>query len=140
MNRLLHRTDVNATLDSNAMRVPVMFTETELMPLLEYTPSWCLVQRAGEALYLVSGTELREWLQDALAEAEDADVTEAGIRRWSTAPVPPEATLQQALDTMRKHTAETVYVVETGSITGRPVLHGVVTRESIERFTLASVL
>ncbi len=140
LNRLLHRTDVNATMDNSAMRVPVIFNESELIPLLEHTPHWCLVQRDDEDLYLVSGTELRHWLEDALAEAEDADVTEAGIRRWSTAPVPPEATLRQAMDAMRTNTAETVHVVEKGAITGRPVLHGVVTRESIERFTLASVL
>ncbi|NND69095.1 MAG: chloride channel protein [Halioglobus sp.] len=140
LSRLLHRTDVNATMDSNAVRVPVILGEEDLVPLLEYTPAWCLIERDGDDLYLVSGSELIEWLELALTEAEDADVTEAGIRRWSSAPVPPQATLRQAVDTMRTQTTEAVHVLERSASTGRTILHGVVTRESIERFTLASVL
>ncbi len=140
LNRLLHRTDVNATMDSNAVRVPVILTEADLETLLEYRPAWCLVQRDSEDLYLVGGSELITWLELALAEAEDADVTESDIRRWSSAPVPTQATLRQAMDTMRRATTEAVHVVERSASTGRTILHGVVTRDSIERFTLANVL
>jgi len=140
LNRLLHRTDVNATMDNNVVRVPVILAEADMLPLLEFTPRWCLVERDGDDLYLVSGSELIEWLETALAEAENADVTEAGIRRWSSAPVPSQATLRQAMDTMREQTTEAVHIVERSPSTGRTILHGVVTRESIESFTLASVL
>ena len=127
-------------MDTNAVRVPIILTEADLEPLLEFTPTWCLVEREGEDLYLVSGSELLQWLEVAFAEAEDADVTEADIRRWSSAPLPPEATLRQALDVMHQQTAEAVHVVETSASSGNRILHGVVTRDSVERFTLASVL
>ena len=50
---------------------------------------------------LVSGDELLEWLQQIPPEADSADVTEAAIRRWTIAPLPVQATLRQAMDTMR---------------------------------------
>ena len=67
-------------------------------------------------------------------------MTEAGIRRWTIAPVPMQATLRQAMDTMRNQTTEAVCVYERSANTGKRILHGVVTRESIEKFSLASLL
>ena len=69
-----------------------------------------------------------------------ADVTEAGIRRWTIASLPAQATLKQALDTMTEQTTEAVCIYERSRSTGRHLPLGVVTRESIEKFSLASVL
>lgn len=140
LNQLLHSTSVGSTMDSRVVRVPVILQKTDLEPLLEFTPAWCLVEREGEDLYLVGGFELLEWLGQALLEMETADVTEAGIRRWTIAPVPVQATLRQAVDAMRVQTTEAVCVYERSPNTGKQILHGVVTRESIEKFSLASVL
>jgi CIC family chloride channel protein len=118
----------------------VILHESDMEPLLEFKPNWCLVHRDEEDLYLVSDVELLAWLEEALAEAEDTDLTEAGIRRWTTTPIPMQATLRQAIDTMRTQTTEAVHVVEVSHNTGRTILHGVVSRDSIERFTLSSVL
>jgi hypothetical protein len=87
-------------------------------------------------LYLVRGDELIPWLQQALAASESADLTGAAIRRWSIAPVPLQASLRQAMDTLRASTAEAVCVYERSRATGKQILHGVVTRDSIEKFTL----
>ncbi len=73
-------------------------------------------------------------------EDTEKDITESGIRRWTIAPIPMQATLRQALDTMRQETAEAVYVYTRSSNTGKRILHGVVTRENIEKFTLGNVL
>jgi CIC family chloride channel protein len=140
LNQLLHSTSVSSTMDSRVVRVPVILQKADLEPLLEFTPAWCVVEREGEDLYLVSGFELLEWLGEALLEMETADVTEAGIRRWTIASVPVQATLRQAVDAMRAQTTEAVCVYERSPNTGKQILHGVVTRESIEKFSLASVL
>ncbi|MCB1732958.1 MAG: chloride channel protein, partial [Halieaceae bacterium] len=136
LNQLLHRTDVTATMDGRVVRVPVLLHADDLEPLLEFTPTWCLVERDGEDLYLVQGAELLEWLREALAEGETADLAEAGIRRWTVAPVPVQATLRQAMDKIRSSVVEAVCVYERSRATGKPILHGVVTRESIEKFSL----
>lgn len=136
LNQLLHSTDVTGTMDVRVVRVPILLHTDDLEPLLEFTPAWCLVQREDEDLYLVRGDELLEWLRPALAENESADLTEATIRRWTIAAVPLQASLRQAMDTIRVSTAEAVCVYERSRATGKQILHGVVTRESIEKFTL----
>ena len=136
LNQLLHRTDVTATMDVRVVRVPVLLHADDLEPLLEFTPTWCLVERDGEDLYLVQGSELLEWLSQALGENEAADLAEAGIRRWTIAAVPLQATLRQAMDKIRSSTVEAVCVYERSRATGKQILHGVITRESIEKFSL----
>jgi hypothetical protein len=46
------------------------------------------------------------------------------------------AVLRQLMDTLRASTAEAVCVYERSRATGKQILHGVVTRDSIEKFTL----
>lgn len=136
LNQLLHSTDVTATMDVRVVSVPILLDEDDLEPLLEFTPTWCLVEREGQDLYLVRGDELVPWLRETLAAHETADLTAATIRRWTIAPVPLQATLRQAMDTIRTSTAEAVCVYERSRATGKRILHGVLTRESIEKFTL----
>jgi CIC family chloride channel protein len=136
LNQLLHRTDVTATMDMRVVRVPILLNTDDLEPLLESTPTWCLVEREGQDLYLVQGNELLEWLREALSENETADLGGASIRRWTIASVPQQASLRQAMDTIRANTVEAVCVSERSRATGKRILHGVVTRESIEKFTL----
>jgi hypothetical protein len=136
LNQLLHRTDVTTTMDVRVVRVPIILDINDLEPLLEFTPTWCLVEREGQDLYLVQGSELLDWLREALDRNESADLAEASIRRWTIAPVPLQASLRQAMDTIRRNTVEAVCVYERSRATGKRILHGVVTRESIEKFTL----
>jgi hypothetical protein len=137
LNQLLHRTDVTATMDVRVVRVPIILHASDLEPLLEFTPTWCLVEREGQDLYLVQGAELLEWLREALTTEDDAaDLATAQIRRWTIAPVPIQASLRQAMDTIRARTVEAACVYERSRSTGKQILHGVVTRESIEKFTL----
>ncbi|MEZ5574053.1 MAG: chloride channel protein [Halioglobus sp.] len=139
LNQLLHATNVSSTMDSRVVRVPVQLPKEGLEPLLEFTPIWCLLERDGEDLYLVNGKELLEWLKDASFEDGYADLTAAGIRRWTTSPVPVQATLRQAMDTMRKDTTEAVCIYERSRNSGKRILHGVLTLESIEKFSLGSM-
>ncbi len=137
LNQLLHRTDVSSTMDVRVVRVPILLAAEDIEPLLEFTPTWCLVERGSEDLYLVKGDELLAWLSENMDEEEGADLGEAGIRRWSIAAVPVQATLRQAMDTMRKQTVEAVCIYERSAASGKRILHGVLTRETIEEFSLA---
>lgn len=139
LTQLLHRTAVTSTMDSRAVRVPALLTDSDREPLLEFKPTWCLLEREGQDLYLVRGEDLLNWLSQQTAEQESVDLTGADIRRWSVAAVPLQATLRQALDTMSRTTTEAVYVTETSRTTGNKILHGVLTKESVERFSLAGL-
>jgi hypothetical protein len=139
LSQLLHRTDVTSIMDVRVVRVPTVLAPEDLEPLLEFTPEWCLVSREGEDLYLVQGKELLDWLAKREEPDEPADLTEADIRRWTSASVPLQATLRQVVDTMRSRTVETVCVHERSSSSGKRILHGVVTREGIEKFSLTKL-
>jgi H+/Cl- antiporter ClcA len=137
LNQLLHRTDVSSTMDVRVVRVPMELSQEDMELLLESPPTWCLVGRGDEDLYLVQGDDLLAWLSENLEDRDSLELADAGIRRWSTSRVPLQATLRQAMDTMRNQTVEAVCVYERSSATGNQILHGVLTRENIESFSLS---
>jgi chloride channel protein, CIC family len=139
LNQLLHRSNVTTTMDSRVVRVPVNLDQEGYEVLLGAAPTWCVLERESEDLYLVQASELIEWLRASLAETEEVDITEADIRRWTIASVPSQATLKQAVDAMSQETTEAACVYERSTRTGRPLLLGVVTRESIEKFSLSGL-
>jgi CBS domain-containing protein len=102
-------------------------------------PNWCLVNREGEDLFLVNGTDLMDWLEETSnADQEQPlirNVTESSLRRWTIAVVPEQATLRQVLDILKARTVEAVCVYTRGR-KGQRSLRGIVTRDRIERFTL----
>ena len=136
LNQLLHRTDVTSNMEMSVTRVPVLLDTSTSEPLINATPTWCLIHRDKEDLYLVSGRDLVDWLRENEPSETLADLTGAGIRRWTIGSVPVQATLRQAMDTIRAGTVEAVCVYGRGS-GGNRVLQGVVTRESIESFSLS---
>jgi H+/Cl- antiporter ClcA len=138
LNQLLHRTDVSSAMDTRVVQVPVLLEQTDVEPLLEFTPAWCLLNREGEDLYLVQGGELLEWLATQPDPEDGAtDLTTADIRRWTMVAVPLQATLRQSLDAMHNQTVEAACVFERSRQTGKRILHGVLTRDGIEKFTLS---
>ncbi|KAA1192066.1 chloride channel protein [Pseudohalioglobus sediminis] len=135
LNQLLHRTHVGSIMDTRVVRVPSQLSEEDRVLLLESSPTWCLVTREGEDLYLIEGSALLAWLQQQ--DAEQVDITDADIRRWTMTNVPMQANLRQAWDSISKQTVEAACVFGRSRTASKPILHGVVTRESIEKFTLA---
>ncbi len=137
LNQLLHRTDVSSVMEESVVKVPVLFQNSTAEPVLKTTPTWCLVERESEPLYLISGEELVQWLAENPSD-EAADLTEASIRRWSISDVPVQATLRQALDSMRSKMAEAACIYSRTS-NGKRVLRGIVTRNTIEQFSLSGL-
>jgi CIC family chloride channel protein len=138
LNQLLHRTDVSSKMEVSVERVPVHLPGSSEEALLMAAPTWCLVERETEALHLVSGLDLANWLAENPAGEEVTDLSEITIRRWTICTVPLQATLRQALDTMRSHTAEAACIYGRGT-GGKRVLQGIVTREIIEQFSLSGL-
>jgi H+/Cl- antiporter ClcA len=137
LTQLLHRTDVNAVIDASVVELGTTVGSAVRSTLGLQVPNWCMIARDGEKLFLVNGRELLDWLE-SLEDTDDADITESSLRRWTVAGVPEQATLRQVLDILRARTVEAVFV-QTRGRTGNRVLRGIVTRESIERFTLAQL-
>ncbi len=135
LNQLLHRTHVVSIMDSRVVRVPTVLSAEDRVTLLESTPTWCLVNREGEDLYLVLGDELLQWMSQS-PDSENYDVTDADIRRWTFTNVPVQASLRRAMDAIARETVEAACIYERSQRSAMPVLHGVVTRENIEKFTL----
>jgi H+/Cl- antiporter ClcA len=138
INQLLHRTDVSSSMEVSVVKVPVLLQNTSAEPLLMATPAWCLVERDGEPLYLIKGLDLTQWLEENPMGEDATDLTEISIRRWTISEVPIQATLRQALDSMRSTTAEAVCIYGRNA-GGKRVLQGIVTRETIETFSLSGL-
>ncbi|MFT5710650.1 MAG: CIC family chloride channel protein [Halioglobus sp.] len=139
VNQLLHRTDVSSNMEISVVKIPLLLLRSTAQPLLMATPTWCLIERDTDPLYLIRGRELVQWLNDNPAgDDEVADLTEANIRRWSISDVPIQATLRQTMDSMRSSTAEAACIYGRNS-EGKRVLQGIVTRETIETFSLAGL-
>ena len=64
LNQLLHRTNVTSNMEVSVVKVAAQLDESATLPLINATPTWCVVVRDGEDLYLVSGKDLAEWLQN----------------------------------------------------------------------------
>jgi hypothetical protein len=140
LNQLLHRTGVTSSLEVSVVKVPVNLDPARADLISRATPGWCLVERETDVLYLVKGRDLVTWLADKAIAEEGIDLTQADIRRWtiSEKPIPAQATLRQAMDTMRSETVEAVWVYSRGT-GGEQVLQGIVTREAVEKFSLSKL-
>jgi CIC family chloride channel protein len=132
---LLHQTNVQTVMERNVVTIPPFLTQEDLDRILRQTATWYLLSRDGETLYLLSGDSLATHLADREI-AEELDLRELDLRRWSVAPLRPRATLREALDTMRAQTVEAV-MVEGRSRDSGPGIRGVITRESIDQFYLS---
>ena len=138
LNQLLHRTDVTSNMEISVVKIAIELDSGSIPTLLNATPAWCLVTREGEDLFLLNGKELAGWLREHAAAEGATNLSEVDLRRWSIAPVPVQATLRQAMDRIKERTVEAVCVYGRGT-GGKRVLQGIVTRDSIERFSLSNL-
>ena len=85
--------------------------------------------------YVVACGETGEALAiDPLDYGKCLEVAER--RGWTITQVPIQASLRHALDSINRQTAEAACIYERSRASGNRILHGVVTREGIEKFTL----
>jgi hypothetical protein len=129
LNQLLHRTDVSSAMDSRVMRVPTHLPGATAGVHAHLVPAGAGGRGSlpgtgrgpaglAESEGFGSGARTR-------AGAGDGPRTGTGQRRG------------QAMDTMYAQTVEAACVYERSRSTGKRILHGVLTRESVEKFTLS---
>jgi CIC family chloride channel protein len=133
---LLHQTSVQTVMERDVLTLPPVLSRGDIKDIKQRTAVWYLLQRSGEALYLVQGRILAEYLATLDGDEEQVDLTELDLRRWSIAGLRPRATLREALDTMRAQTVEAV-VIESRMTGLAPGIYGIITRESIDQFYLS---
>ncbi len=135
LDQLLHRTHVTRIMETNVSKLDARVTPATAESLRQHCSHWCLVERENEGLFLLHGADLGQWLQEVDCPEEGLDLTDAPLRRWSITTVPVQASLRQAMDSMRSATAEVACVYGRGD-GGRQRLLGVVSRDTAEAFTL----
>lgn len=150
LEQFLHRTDATLCMEKSVVRVPVEVSAKALWALTLQVPTWCLVHREDEDLFLVDGNDLLAWAgrhdatqESALSEegaASDGestlDLSATDVRRWTTTRLSEQATLRETLDALRRATVETACIYSRAT-RGKQSLRGVVTRERIEQFSLS---
>ncbi len=132
INMMLHQTNVTQVMDRSLLSVPHIIEHTELGEL--ELAKWCLLQREGEPLYLVSGEELKPIIAGWQSE-HACDITEQDLRRWSFASLTPRATLREALDIMHQQTVEAI-IISDSLAPAEKAFRGVITRDTIAQYYL----
>ncbi len=133
-SQMLQATSVQTVMKRDFCRLPEQVDATQLGELRQQTATWIVVEREGNALYLLSGQEFQDLLQSTPPE-NTLSLDEVDLRRWSTGGIRAGATLQEALDTLQDRAVEAVVVMDFYRGEGRAV-RGILTRDTIEHFYL----
>jgi H+/Cl- antiporter ClcA len=127
----LRRVGVGAALDLSVVGLPRSAARAAVDAALARNPGWILVlgPRGPEAL--LPAVDLARQTMEAPAAGE-FDLLEVPAQRLQVAPIPLEATLQEALDIMDATGAEALYVPRPSASAADPA-YGIITRADIDR-------
>ncbi len=129
----LRREGVASVMSTRFARVPALITSAQARKALEKEPSWLLVGNEEAPGSLLRAVDLVRHLE-AAAEADEIgeiELLKIPGQRLSVAPVNLQATLQEALDTLRDQSAEALYVERT-TAPGIRRIYGILTPEMVE--------
>ncbi|MCZ6829946.1 MAG: chloride channel protein [Gammaproteobacteria bacterium] len=132
---LLHQTNVQTVMERDVLTIPPVLSGSDIDTVSQHPARWYLLQRDGEALYLIQGRSLADHLA-TVDGGDTVDLTELDLRRWSVVGLRPRATLREALDTLHEQTVEALMIIGRGPGPD-PNIRGVITRESIDQFYLS---
>ncbi len=126
----LRRLAVSAAMDRSFALLPVALSREEASAALEAQPRWILVRDGVKPITLLAAADLARELEEP-SESPSVNLLTIPADRWDVAPIPLEATLQQARDTLRDTGIEVLYVTRPVA-PGIPRIYGVLTKENIE--------
>lgn len=138
ISQLLHQTNVMSAMDRSVCVMDHAISLAE--PVTEDLPTWCVLKREGEHLFLVRGADVFHLVEDderPAGEEEDPrlDLVEQDLRRWTFCSLSPRATLREALDAIRRNDVEAIVVTDP-RVPGDMGIRGVLTRDIIDQFYL----
>ncbi|HQR53430.1 MAG TPA: chloride channel protein [Burkholderiales bacterium] len=127
----LRRVGVAAVMDSRVAALPRMSARAAIDATLASSPTWILVLSAEKPIALLPALDLaRQTLEKP--DVAEFDLLEVPAGRLQVAPIPLQATLQEALDTMDTSGVQALFVVPA-SAWEEVHAYGVVTRDHIDR-------
>jgi CIC family chloride channel protein len=132
----LRRLGVAGVMNVNFIRVDEQIKPDTVRQLLDKQPDWLLVEQAGQPAYILPALDLARAVE-SLDEIQRTDsnflLTLSGIpaRREQVASVHLNATLQEALDELRRKGVNALYVTRT-TAPGIERIYGILTKGRIE--------
>ncbi len=132
----LRRIGVASVMHKGFNRSKRLVSRAQAVALLSGEPEWLLIHEQQDPLALMPAVDLARHLQDPErgeqeAGADEIDLLKIPAHRSEVAPVPLQATLQEAMEVLDQGVAEALYV-ERMTAPGIRRIYGVLTRESVE--------
>ncbi|MCG8425854.1 MAG: chloride channel protein [Chromatiales bacterium] len=135
----LRRSGVASVMSKLFARPERLISREQAEALLKQEPEWLLVQGEEQPMALLRAVDLAGYLQaqngedEALEEDPEMQVDLMKIpgQRFEVAPIPLQATLQEALEALDQQSAEALFV-ERMTAPGIKRIYGVLTRDQVE--------
>jgi CIC family chloride channel protein len=125
----LRRAAVASVMDTRFVRAERCLERAAAGSLLAGEPRWVVVQEEGRPRALLPAADLARFLSEA--EDDPVDLLDMPGSRLELAPIPFQATLQEAVDLLETGQAEALYVQRVTAPLIAPI-QGVLTRADIE--------
>jgi len=130
----LRRIGVGGVVKRDFIQQNHILSREEVEELLSMEPEWLLVNRGGHPVALMHAVDLARHMQNSEMEeggTEEIDLMAIPAWRAQTAPIPLQASLQEALELLDEQLIESLYVESTSPV-GKRQIYGILTREHIE--------
>jgi len=127
----LRRIAVSAAMDRRVVLLPQQVTQAEAEAALAGQPRWVLVREGVRPVTVLAAADLARALEDQ-GDVASVDLLAIPADRRDVAPIALEATLQEALDTLRRSDAEVLYVTRPAA-PGIPRIYGLLNQGDIEK-------
>ncbi len=125
----LRRVGVTSVMDRSFVESKNQLTVTEAMTLLNGQPQWVVVREAADKQFLLRAAELARFIEQH--DQEQIELEEIPAQRWQWTSIEPQATLQEALETLDSSQAESLLVIRQRPFASDQI-YGVLNRDTIE--------
>jgi CIC family chloride channel protein len=128
----LRRIGVTRVMDTRFVTAPRNLSRADADARLKKKPQWIIVEETDEPAALLSPGDLARYLGDHGEASDTIDLLEIPAQRLELTAVHLQASLQEALEALRKNQAEALYVTHKTRDRKRRI-YGVLTAHDIER-------
>jgi len=134
VRQAMRRVGVASRMNRSFARVAEKLGKTRARELLEEEPTWLVIEREREPIYLMPAVDLAGHLEEAEVreiELGENELSEIPAQRYRLAAIHFQATLQEAMERLEESGAEAIYV-EQSTVPGIKRILGILTRSRIE--------